>query len=326
MRAAAAAVACAAVLFGAAPGGALAQAAEAAGWLQKAYAATRNLSFSGTFVYQQGGQSETSRITRIVEGELAREKLETLDGTPREVVRTGEQVLCYLPASTTLRIDRQTGQPVFPGAFTGRLSDIAGNYTARKQAMDRVAGYDCQVIVLEPRDRMRYGQKLWVEAQTGMLLKAKTFDENGAVVEQFAFTQIQLGGTFAPELLRSRFESAGKSWRVEDAQVIERDLSREGWQIREGVSGYRKIAEMTRTLGGIPGVGHIVLSDGLAAMSVFIEPAKSRVLRSLPVLTRYGAISVYARQLGAHRVTAVGEAPLQGVRAIANAVEFRRPN
>jgi sigma-E factor negative regulatory protein RseB len=297
---------------------------DALGWLQRIYTATQKLSYTGTFVYQNGTETETSRITRIVHGGSAREKLETLDGQPREIVRSGDEVVCYLPASMTVKIDKQAGQRAFPAILPEQLRELSDSYVIRKGEIERVAGNDCQVLLLEPKDRMRYGQKLWADVATGMLLKAKTFNDRNDVMEQFTFTQIQIGGNIDEQRVRPRY-SRGPQWRVENASAVEANLAEKGWSVRSGPPGFRKITEMTRTLGGTTGVGHIVMSDGLAAVSIFIEPSVARLSQGKPEVSRQGAINVFVRQLGEHRITVVGEAPADSVRFIANAVEYRKP-
>src|SRR5467141_3996411 len=174
-------------------------------WLQRIYAATEKLSYSGTFVYQQGQQFETSRITHVVEASVPRERLETLDGVPREIIRTGDEVVCYLPASLTVKIDKQPGRRPFPAILSEQLKDVSENYTIRKGEIERVGGYSCQVLALEPKDRMRYGHRLWADLNSGMLLKAKTFDEKNQMVEQFAFTQLKIGGHIGRDQLKARY-------------------------------------------------------------------------------------------------------------------------
>jgi len=293
-------------------------------WLQRIYAATQKLSYTGVFVYQQGQQVETSRITHVVEASGPRERLETLDGTPREIIRTRDQVVCYLPASMTVKIDKQSGTRMFPAILPERLKELSENYNIRKGDVERVGGYDCQVIILEPRDRMRYGHRLWADLNTGMLLKAKTFDEKNEMLEQFSFTQLQIGGAIGREQLKARFSRASRDWRVEDSGAIRANLAEAGWTIRSSPPGFRTVTELLRTLGGTSGVGHIVLSDGLAAVSVFIQPAKSKQAASQPGLVRQGAINVYMRPVGDHWITVVGEAPPESVKYIADAVEYRK--
>jgi sigma-E factor negative regulatory protein RseB len=293
-------------------------------WLKRIYTATQTLSYTGTFVYNQGQQVETTRITHIVEPSGPRERLEALDGVPREIIRTGDEVVCYLPASMTVKIDKQRGQQAFPAVLSDQIKDLSENYSISRGEVERVGGYSCQTISLEPKDRMRYGHRLWADVSTGMLLKAKTFNEKHEVVEQFAFTQLQIGGNIARDRLKSRFSRESRGWRVEDSGATSANLAEAGWSLRAKPAGFRTITEMVRTLGNTSGVGHMVLSDGLAAVSVFIEPAAGKSLASQTGLVRQGATNVYVKSVGNHWVTVVGETPAESVKYFADAVEYRK--
>lgn len=298
--------------------------ASALQWLQRIYAASEKLSYTGTFVYQQGQRVETSRIAHVADASGPRERLETLDGVPREIVRTGDEVVCYLPNSQTVKIDKQPGRRPFPAILSEQLKDVSENYTVRKGEVERVGGYSCQILFLEPKDRMRYGHRLWADVGTGMLLKAKTFNEKNEMLEQFTFTQIKIGGAVSRDQLKPRYFRQSKEWRVEDSGATRANLAESGWTIRSKPPGFRTVAELMRTVGGTEGVGHIVLSDGLAAISVFIEPATSKRPTPQAGLARQGATNVYTRSVGAYWVTVVGEAPAESVKYVANAVEYHK--
>jgi len=293
-------------------------------WLQKIYAASEKLSYKGTFVYQQGTRVETSRIVHQAEPSGPRERLETLDGVPREIVRTGDEVVCYLPKSMTIKIDKQPGRRPFPAILSEQLKDVSENYTVKKGDIERVGGYTCQVLTLEPRDRMRYGHQLWADLNTGMLLRAKTFNDKNEMLEQFKFTQVKIGGPISRDDLKPHYFRQGKGWHVEDSGATQANLAESGWTIRSKPPGFRTVAELMRTVGGTGGVGHIVLSDGLAAISVFIEPATSRRPASQGGQASQGAINVYTRPMGKYWVTVVGEAPAESVKYVANAVEYHK--
>jgi sigma-E factor negative regulatory protein RseB len=292
-------------------------------WLQRIHAATQKLSYTGTFVYQQRDQMETSKIARYVDASGAYERLESLGGTPREIIRARDQVTCYLPESMTVKVDKQVADRSFPSILPPQVKDLAENYVIRKGGIERVAGFDCQVIAFTPKDKMRYGHKLWADVNTGMLLRAKTFDERNNPIETFEFTQLQIGNVDR-SMVRSRFAAKGKDWKVEDSAAQDVSLAGLGWSVRSIPPGFHKIGEMRRTLGGTAGVGHIVLSDGLAAVSVFIEPLASRQSETAG-LTRQGAINVFTRRMGEHWITVVGETPPDSVKYFANAIEFRKP-
>ncbi|MGQ0654669.1 MAG: MucB/RseB C-terminal domain-containing protein [Betaproteobacteria bacterium] len=304
-------------------GAASAQPQEALDWLRRIHEATQRLSYTGTFVYQHGGRTESSRITRLADpkgGDI--ERLEVLDGVPREIVRTKDTVRCYLPESRTVKIDRRAAERSFPGLLPDRTGALARHYAISLGETRRIAGFDCQAIVLAPRDNLRYGYKLYADAASGMLLRAVTVDAAGEAVEQFTFTQLTIGGV-SRDMVRTRH--ATRAWRVEDAEAAPARLA--GWGLSSELPGFRKIVELKRRMGEArPPVGQLVYSDGLAAVSVFIEPMEAgRAAPPHSGLASMGAMHIYTREVANHVVTVVGEAPAASVQRIGNAVEYNRP-
>ena len=298
---------------------------DAGAWLRKIYLASQKLSYTGTFVYRQGDRSETSRITRLVEAGGDTEKLEALDGMRREVIRKGDEVRCYLPDSMTVKVDRRTSQLSFPALLPAQLSQLPEQYEVMKEERARIAGFDCQAIVLKPRDDLRYGYKLWADTASGMLLKALIFKERGEPVEEFTFTQLTIGGNIDREKLKPSSLANGKQWRIENASVVPANLAETGWTVNAGIPGFHKVVEVRRQLRESQRVGQIVYSDGLAAVSVFIEPIEAGRDPVRQGMSSMGAVNIYTRELANHVVTVVGEAPAPTVRRIANTVEYHRP-
>ena len=289
--------------------------------LRKIYQATEKLSYTGTFVYQQGGRTETSRITRVTGSGGDVERVEVLDGVPRDIVRTRDAVRCYLPQSQTVKVEKRVDQRAFPGLLPAQLSELAQNYTVTRGEHQRIAGFDCEAVVLTPKDDLRYGYKLWADVNSGMLLKARTFDRKGATVEQFTFAQLSIGNV-PRERAMPRY--AAQHWRVEDAAVAPADLSRSGWTVPAILPGFRKVTELTRRFGESRPVSQVVYSDGMAAVSVFIEPLAGRTEAVRTGPSSLGAFQIYTREVANHVVTVVGEAPAASVQRVANQVEYRR--
>lgn len=296
-----------------------AQSPETLSWLRKIHEATQRLSYSGTFVYQNGNRSETSRITRYVDpsgGDI--ERLEVMDGVPREIIRTKDAVRCYLPDSRVVKVDRRTERS-FPALVPERITALTAHYDISLGETRRIAGFDCQEVLLQPKDNLRYGYRLYADAGSGMLMKAVTVDAKGNSVEEFTFTQLSLGPV-TRDMVRPRH--AVKAWRVENAEAAPARLA--GWGLAAELPGFRKVTELKRRLGESRPVGQMVYSDGLAAVSVFIEPLEGRdAVRT--GLASMGAIHIYTREVANHMITVVGEAPALSVQRIADAVEFRRP-
>ena len=295
-----------------------AQAPETLAWLRKMQDAAQKLSYTGTFVYQNAGRSETSRITRFVEasgGDI--EKLEVMDGVPREIVRTKDTVRCYLPGARLVKVDRRTERG-FPALLPERISAVARNYDITLGETRRIAGYDCQAVVLTPKDNLRYGYRLYADNASGMLLRAVTFDASGEQIEQFMFTQLVIGGV-TRDMVKPRH--ASRNWRVEDAEAAPARAN--GWGLSSELPGFHKVVELKRRLSDSRPAAQMVYSDGLAAVSVFIESVEGRLEPVRPGMASMGAIHMYTREVANHVVTVVGEAPAASVQRIANAVEYR---
>lgn len=291
-------------------------------WLDKIYQATQKLSYTGTFVYQHDGRSETSRVTRLASPQGDIERLEVLDGEPREIVRSKDGVRCYLPRSRTLKVDRHGTGRRFPAMLPAQLSELLVHYRVRLGAMDRVAGRACQRVSLEPNDAYRYGYELCADQATGMLLRSITLSEEKQPLEQFTFTQLEVGEV-RPEAVAA--PHATQAWRVEEASVRPADLEAEGWRVDADIPGFHKIVEVVRVLREREPVGQLVYSDGLAAVSVFIEPAEGRRESVRRGTASIGGINIFVREVDDHIVTVVGEVPATSVRRIADHVRYERP-
>lgn len=292
-------------------------------WLGRIAAAGQRLNYSGTFIYQSGKHFETSRITHLADASGEYERLEVLDGSPREVIRRNSEVRCVLPEQKTIIIDRAGGQRAFPSRLPSSFAGLAENYRIRKGELSRVAGLDAQLIVLEPKDDLRYGHMLWAEAQTGLLLKARMVDEKGQIIEQFAFSDVKIGGPIDAEAVKPRF-AKGPEWRVINAQGIEVEREDRQWLMDAPLPGFALQSVVRRPLGRERGEAlHMVYSDGMASISVFIEPVGSDAARAAaglgPLAT--GAINIYKRRMNGYLITALGEVPLRAVQRIGDGIE-----
>ncbi|MDX1374402.1 MAG: MucB/RseB C-terminal domain-containing protein [Burkholderiales bacterium] len=305
-------------------GSAFAQSASDEGrvWLHRIYEATHSLSYTGTFVYQHDRRSETSRVTRRSSAQGDVERLEVLDGEPREIVRSKEGVRCYLPQARTLKVDRHGVSRRFPTMLPEQVTELLKHYTVQVGAIDRVAGRSCQTVALQPKDRFRYGYELCADVSTGMLLRSITLNETNAPVEQFTFTQLEVGDV-RPEAVEPQHTT--RTWRIEEASVRPADLAAEGWRVDADLPGFEKIVEVVRVLREREPVGQLVYSDGLAAVSVFIEPARGRHDATRRGAAAVGGINIFVREVDDHIVTVVGEAPAASGRRIADRVRYEPP-
>ena len=294
---------------------------EGLAWLTRMANASSHVNYSGTFVYHNRGSTETSRVVHFVnQAGGVFERLEALDGPAREVIRTNDLVTCYLPAIRTVRIEQRNAKLV-PGMLPENLAEIGESYRVRLGGMGRIAGHECQIVMLEPKDKLRYGREFCAEVKTALPLRVRTISDKREGVEAFAFTQLTIGGSFNRERVRSRYAAKSQGWRVDRSALSERE-GETGWAVTQQPAGFKKLLEVRRSIAGRAGsVAQIIFSDGLAAVSVFIEPSAGR--RPAQTLTHQGAVNIYTRPVADHLVTVLGEAPAATVMQIGNSLELR---
>lgn len=312
---------------------------EAYTWLNKIQAAARGLSYSGSFVYQQGSQLRTSRISHLREGKNEYEKLEILDGEPREYVRSNDELVSYFPQTKIATVERRPIKYVFPAMLSVDTGEIGNYYQARVQAPDRVAGYDCHTISLEPKDQLRYGYRFCAEVNSGLLLRAQVLNERHEVVEQIAFVTLTIGNV-PRKSVKPSYNAQASDWQTETASV--EPVRASGWQIGWMPPGFKKTHEVVRRVrsekplsarggsasaGGLhaeaaPGrqVWQLVYSDGLAAISIFIEAGNGRLQDEM---VQRGATNLLGKRQGEFSLMIVGEVPPAAIKKISNSIEYR---
>lgn len=293
-------------------------------WLQRVATAAQKQNYSGIFVYQSGSHRETSRITHVLDASGEFERLEALDGSPREVVRENDEVRCFLPESRLLIIERRGSRRSFPALLPGSLAGLTEYYSVRKGDVGRIAGMDSQSILIEPRDDNRYGYRLWVDPQSGLLLKARLVDDKGEALETFAFTELKVGGAIDRPSVRSETEKEVSNWKVFQVRSSESRADDLPWVFRNLLPGFRRVSSVRRQIRPDAPEGiHVMFSDGLAALSVFFEPKpRDGVNDSAPVAM--GAINIIRRHLADTQLVVMGDVPAPALRYFADGIEPRK--
>jgi len=285
-------------------------------WLKTAAFAGHQTNYSGVFVYQYGNHVETSKISHVVETDSEYEKIESLDGPKREIIRHHGQVWCYRNHKM-VQVDSQQGPGRFPLLLPGQLSALSENYQIRDAGADRVAGYNTQVVVYQPRDNLRYAHKLWIHTDTGLLLKSAVLNEKNQIVEQYAFTEIK----FDSDVDRSWIKTATPAY-VKPVGDKAASGVRSGWVVDALPNGFKKTMEILRPMHGRHApVTQLVFSDGLSAISVFIEPADSDEDDN-DGLTSRGAVNLYHKVIDKHLFNVVGEVPPKAVMQVLESIRF----
>lgn len=306
------------------PVAAQAQSAENDGWqlLKKVQQAARQTDYSGVFAWQQGASLQSSRIVHIVDGTGERERVEVLDGAAREFIRHNDVVQCLVPEKNLVLIEEQRIHR-FPSLMLDQSDGLAERYElSLGPAGQRVAGRTCRLIDIRPKDTLRYGHRLCVDEKTDLLLKAQTLDEFGNIIDQVAFTSLKFGDEVRAEQLLPAWDIS--TWKVIQTAGDDVKVEDLGWRI-EPPAGFRYIAQMARpTRHGQP-LMHLVLTDGLAAISLFIEAVSERSGAHSVQTRSAGAMSIHSLRVADYWLTLVGEVPLGTLKTLAGQVEYVPP-
>ncbi|CAM3430617.1 MucB/RseB C-terminal domain-containing protein [Bordetella flabilis] len=297
--------------------------AEAQALLARIQDAARKLDYAGIFTYQQGDTIQSSRVVHMVDGSGERERLEVLDGQPREYLRHNDDVKCLVPDRKTVLIQHKRAEE-FPGLLLGSPAGVTKYYRVLTQApLHRVAGRECRIITIEPLDKERYGYRLCADTENDLLLKAQTLAGPSTVVEQVAFTVLRVGQAVDPKQLESRWSV--QDWKVVQSAMKPVDLGAEGWRI-PFPPGFAPVSQVARVMAHGDAVSQLVLSDGLAAISVFIEPYDKKRNRHQPHgAYRRGPINVYGMRVADYWMTVLGEVPASTLERLAKATEYVPP-
>lgn len=300
-------------------------------WLLRMHEASTNQSYIGVFVVSAGGNMSSAKIWHMCEGKQQVERVEILTGAPRSIFRHNNQVVTFLPDHKVARSEKRESLGLFSELFKSADSRITDFYKFRQEGIERVAGVDADIVTLVPKDNLRFGYRVWTERQNGLVVKLQTLDADGSVLEQAAFSELQLD---APVKTDKILQMMGRTdgYRVEKPVLVKTSASAEGWELKTPVAGFnpvscyrRPVSATSPTARSVPGEGQLqwIFSDGLASVSIFAEPLdRQRHIRESSL--SLGATQTMTKQLDPYWITLVGEVPLATLKLFASGLERKK--
>jgi sigma-E factor negative regulatory protein RseB len=288
-------------------------------WLERMNHAIVMLNYEGTFFHLRNGRVETLHITHRVEGRKVTERLVSLDGNGREIIRSEGEQFCFLPDQRRVLV--QTIRKARSGLLGAPLfcRNVELHYTLQMLEPARVSGRPTRVIAVNPKDNYRFGYRLWLDEETALPLKTQLRDSGGGVIEQILFAKLTLPAHIDKAAVQPRVDSEGFQW-IRNPASPEDAGSQPAWRAQKLPPGFKLTDASTRMLEGARQSGtHLVYSDGLASVSVFIE-ASGVDRKAMKGPSRVGSSFAFSTLVQGHQVTAVGEVPVQTVRLIAASI------
>lgn len=296
-------------------------AGEAETLLSQVAHATKVLNYEGVFIYAYESNIDAMRIVHKAENGHEHERLMSLTGPAREVTRDGTRITCAFADDKAVMVEQRPPQDFIGLALSEPIEKVGQYYEFKMLKDDRVADRPTKVILIRPRAQDRYSYQLWIDQASNLLLKSTVLDSAGQVLEQVIFIEIQIGHTIVEEKLQSELDGAGFTWHT-NVESVPSPAKQEATTLTVGwvPSGFSMKNSHTQRLATsrMP-VRHVVYSDGLAIVSVFVE----ELMDDAPPLQGYssmGAVSAFSRMHEKYQITVVGEIPQATVRKIAASV------
>ena len=308
-----------------------ASASEVRTWLMRIHDAARHRNFRGTFVVTGGGVVASARIAHYFDGIDQYERSESLDGPPRFTYRHNELVHTVWPVARVSKVEQRTLLVSFPELLQAGDDRIVEFYDVHAEGVERVAGHAANVLRVTPKDKLRYGYRLWADQASGLLLRADVLGERAEVLETSAFSEVTIGVKPQPQSVLQPMKR-GDGHQVLHPLLTPTQLQREGWTLRHPAPGFRLVSCVRRPMqeagapeaeGPLAPAVQAIYSDRLTYVSVFIEPFDAR-LHTRSMLAGVGATQTLMVQHGEWWVTVVGDVPAATLRWFAKALELNQ--
>jgi len=299
-------------------------------WLERMNQALTSRNYDGVFSHWQDGKVEMLRIIHRNQNGQVTERLASLDGSGREFIRTGTELTCYLPDKRTVLVETQSGETgSLLASFPSFDEKSAGFYDIQELMRTRINRRETRVIAVTPRDEFRYGYRLWIDESTAMPLKTQLCDAHGRIIEQVVFASLTLASHIPDSAFRPEVATDGFQWLRNDPRPVGPENTSALWSALKLPPGFRMTVRSAQVMPGAHDpVAHLVFTDGLASVSVFVE-SRSAVLprdqQQVSGVANVGSASAFSTVIDGHKVTAVGEVPPATVRFIASSVKRSEP-
>ncbi|MGE3892220.1 MAG: MucB/RseB C-terminal domain-containing protein [Steroidobacteraceae bacterium] len=295
-------------------------------WLERMSEALVNRNYDGRYIHSTDMQSETMRIVhRNVRGKVT-ERLISLDGMGREYIRTDTEVTYYMPDKRSVLVESRADSDGLLSLIPEYKPGLEAYYDISTGPVGKVLERKAQLVIVQPRDERRYGYRLWLDTETAMPLKSQLFDRQGRIIEQVAFAELSLRERIPDTDLQPKVDTAGYEWVRHE--VRRRTVAQEsiGWQVENLPPGFKlKVARLQPVVGSAAPVKHLVFSDGLATVSVFIAQVSSKTQMNSG-FQKVGSTYAFHADSSGYQVTAVGEVPAATLRDLVTSLTRQYPS
>ena len=282
--------------------------------------ANHKLNYEGIFIYRRQGAIDTMRIIHKIDENNVRERIVSLTGFAREVIRDKDSVTCILPDDESVMVEKSNPRQFKISQLPEQIAKVSEYYTFSIAGQDRVANRPTWVVDILPKDDYRFGYQLWIDVGSKLLLKSELKNKEGLLLEQFFFAKLEIVENIPDEWLKPGISGVGYIWydnSSEDSPLHKGDVSWEATWMPDGF--VMSDQEKQSVSESQPPVEHLMYSDGLALVSVFVE----KLDKSVNIVTgasSMGGVNTFSTMMDSYLITAVGEVPRDTVKLFAESV------
>ncbi len=295
--------------------------------LQRMGVALESLNYEGTLVQLQGSEAEVMRIVHRVEGGVPTERITAMDEVGREIIRRGDERICILPDQQAVLVeklgDERDGTSPLRQKFASGVRFDDRYYQLAITTGGKLVGRDTRIVTVRPTDNYRYGYRVWLDSATAMPLKVQIAGEDGVVIEQLLFSDIRLAESIPASALQPSVTIDSFTWRRSPTAAGPGPTVAAGpvaWRVDSLPPGFSpRTVRSQRQETTTASLDHLVYSDGVASVSVFIESGVAAVEQGEGP-SHMGGANAYTTVLGGYLITAVGEVPVRTVETIARSI------
>ncbi len=293
--------------------------------LNQSVQAIQNVNYMGTFMYSSGTEIETMRIVHQTDVSGFKERIHSLSGDESEIIRTEKGVWCYFPDRKEGFFKFRDNQQFYrmPIIREASILQLSKYYAITKNGRERVAGRWTHRLNFRPKDTFRFGLDVWVDEESGLILRSDLINQGGDILDQYMFVDIAIGEQIPPATLVPANLGIDYVWNFSTARNTSSPDTSFPLAVRMIPDGFKKIKHVrSRSVEGEK--EQMVFSDDLTTVSLFMQKLSGNETDGIFTgISRLGSVNAYGRVVDGYQVTVLGEVPEKTVRAIGNSVKMR---
>jgi len=282
---------------------------------------SRVLNYDGIFIYRHNKQIDTMRIIHKSSNAGVYERLISLTGNAREIIRDQEQVKCYFPETKTVVVDKSRLGKLISTYLPSPVKSISEYYDFEIAGEDRIADRETWIVNIRPKDKYRYGYQIWIGKKSRLLLKSEVKNQLGVTLEQIMFTQLNVLDDIDDVLLQPSMSTEDFIWYNNVKNVSFKIDNAKKWKVSSMPAGFMMSEQQKKSMmNSVEPIEHFVYTDGLATVSIYVEKLISQPDMKVGIFS-FGGVNTYSTHTEGYQITAVGEVPKATVKLMASSVK-----